>query len=921
MKVHHESTVGTVSHVPSFSREVDRGELSVESVEKKEEIQDDSIPKKSALDFFKNIIQENENETKKREAQHEARQAASEISFTPHGPVESSPFQEFQSYKASSEHFTSERQVKEEVFLEPGPPPEIGFVPKSSAPILKEEKMADRVKKLEESTRRLSETEAPLGGVKIFPTPLPKKDVQETRIFKESSEYSSKQVHKAPVLRPPANVEVRPESPRPSAEGISMEKLWASKFNHEPPPERPKSPLPSAEGLAMDKLWGHKYSDSTVARTVWPPPEPEFFARAETTKQVEKSEFSHKSEVKECFSKTQECTRQEKFHQEFAPRNIVTPEIKPTDKIIYVAEAHTIKSTSNAVDTQQSVAQFSSSSDFSRTETNVVEENILKPSEAKKIWPQGLPVEIEKKPKPRPEPQRVQPVQQLRLDDVGLEPGPPPEIGFATPAPKTERRQSYVETIEQGLEKDLEKEPSRHLVGAVRTIPPPPKKEKSVERQDFEFKRSFSASESSSFKKFSTVPRPSKFVKKSFADSDYESEVERTKIKARWTPWDSDTEEFLTFRRVKPPTVQQHPQQPRRPHSVEPPPVVAPIYYTSRTTNKKKVSPPQQKQTTDSGYMADTDEPRRFVGAQMKVEKKSVASVSKSFEKKETSSTKVLEPFPFKPDPPSVAPPPTKQRAIIVPSPSKFVKGEFKESDYESDYEGKIKPVWRPKYESGEEPSFRPVKPVESPCGRVGQPIRPLPLLQPGSPPKMDFAPPSPGFGKAVETSNTLNFSESTQQSRRVVSVQQTTRVMSFDQSAKRTERQTSLPSKFVPKGDAKWMSAATDSELRRVDEMRKRFSGGEKQLELVPGEPPQFDYAPPCVPAPAAVVANKHISEMTSTFKSKAQQFATNILKDVKENGRDIAMKEEKKDDPQAYREESRVAEYGECCFSLTIH
>eukprot|EP00094_Tigriopus_californicus_P002724 TCALIF_02628-PA protein Name:"Similar to unc-89 Muscle M-line assembly protein unc-89 (Caenorhabditis elegans)" AED:0.08 eAED:0.03 QI:0/0.71/0.12/1/1/0.87/8/85/2824 len=52
-----------------------------------------------------------------------------------------------------------------------------------------------------------------------------------------------------------------------------------------------------------------------------------------------------------------------------------------------------------------------------------------------------------------------------------------------------------------------------------------------------------------------------------------------------------------------------------------------------------------------------------------------------------------LEPFPFKPDAPL-----TKPRSKIPPppSPSKFIKGKFRDSDYHSDLEGTIPPKWTP---------------------------------------------------------------------------------------------------------------------------------------------------------------------------------------------------------------------------------
>jgi hypothetical protein len=59
-------------------------------------------------------------------------------------------------------------------------------------------------------------------------------------------------------------------------------------------------------------------------------------------------------------------------------------------------------------------------------------------------------------------------------------------------------------------------------------------------------------------------------------------------------------------------------------------------------------------------------------------------------------------------------------------------------------------------------------------------------------------------------------------------------------------------------------------------------------------------------------------MSEMTNTFKSKAQQFVDDIMTDVKSAKENGHMEEPKatvssaENDPQAYREESRVSEYG---------
>lgn len=61
-----------------------------------------------------------------------------------------------------------------------------------------------------------------------------------------------------------------------------------------------------------------------------------------------------------------------------------------------------------------------------------------------------------------------------------------------------------------------------------------------------------------------------------------------------------------------------------------------------------------------------------------------------------------LEPFPFSPE----AERPKKSRGAPPPMPKKFKKGEFTESDYDSDYEGRIRPKWQPPDSDTEDPSY-----------------------------------------------------------------------------------------------------------------------------------------------------------------------------------------------------------------------
>nr|CAD7193646.1 unnamed protein product [Timema douglasi] len=325
---------------------------------------------------------------------------------------------------------------------------------------------------------------------------------------------------------------------------------------------------------------------------------------------------------------------------------IEKPIIPPQNVIHYIAEAKLLPSTANfdkrlqssdlitsseRIEVKSECSEFTSSEFHSvqtqgkETSPPVVEERGLRPSE--KSWPPGPKVDFELKAPPvvKDTSSRSTSIQQVVQEEIYLEPGPPPEMVYAPPLPQG-RRQSYVETIEQDLERSLEKEPTKHLVGSVRTMPPPPQREKSLTpapttpQKDRSFPPQFPKStlpppppkdkmleakslpkqvkkeplkksdvESKPFERFPDLepfpfnpdpskpkpskgpppPKPSKFVRGEFASSDYESDFESIQISSKWRPYESDTEEF-SYKRVLPPSTTP---QPRRPKSTEPEPL------------------------------------------------------------------------------------------------------------------------------------------------------------------------------------------------------------------------------------------------------------------------------------------------------------------------------------------------------------
>ncbi|XP_015171223.1 PREDICTED: titin isoform X2 [Polistes dominula] len=394
------------------------------------------------------------------------------------------------------------------------------------------------------------------------------------------------------------------------------------------------------------------------------------------------------------------------------------------------------------------------------------------------------------------------------------------------------------------------------------------------------------------------------------------------------------------------------------------------------------------------------------------------------------------------------------------PSPSKFVKGEFRESDYESDYDGRISSVWKPRTTiETDDRSFKPVKPTLTGPGKSKEPIvstlqpdkiiektstkeqyeqdnrmedrsmivttptRIKQVLLPGSPPEIAYAPPQGQetyyearagmpYHNAIgtETRKTVRMDESTENSRRIVTVEQTSRVIKFgdkqksssdlgssmDDSTKKQQQKSyyrvPTPKKFVQgqfresdyESDVdssrikpKWAPADSDSEdprYRRVqppsgksvrssslpvrqehvvsplefdtgpptpsstmkrqtsmtqlrDDIRtsklestkfqqQPFTRHDESM-LQPGSPPEFGFVSRTdVKKAANHVASRHMSDMTSTFKSKTEKFVSDIQSDLKQGKPILKHPAESRvsdgDEPRTYREESRVAEHG---------
>jgi len=174
--------------------------------------------------------------------------------------------------------------------------------------------------------------------------------------------------------------------------------------------------------------------------------------------------------------------------------------------------------------------------------------------------------------------------------------------------------------------------------------------------------------------------------------------------------------------------------------------------------------------------------------------------------------------------------PPPPYRCQTVRSPLKFIKGEFRESDYESDYECRIQPIWRPRESAAavDGPVYKPVRPgfrtltatgrtdigpapsyrtYQSPSAAPSRDPEPAFELKPGSPPEIGFAPSPVATGSAAGRNEP-------------------------DDGASVTSTTTRYRSDGGGDVASVERNAAEAKRLQRVDEMRKRF----EHKSIVPG-------------------------------------------------------------------------------------
>lgn len=404
-------------------------------------------------------------------------------------------------------------------------------------------------------------------------------------------------------------------------------------------------------------------------------------------------------------------------------------------------------------------------------------------------------------------------------------------------------------------------------------------------------------------------PSPSKFIKGDFHESDYESDVslhyptrsQYRPVHPNLTPTHGGRSTL--GRTPTPPTEFDRPptfEGPPRPKfepidkeletkpAVQPPKVVRPKpvnakpipvsyshtqskqdqkvmreYYTSEPVSRtyytavagvpKHMSNAVATETSKTVQMKETSEK-----SQRTVNMTHTRRVINLDDQKQMRHEEKLEPFPYTAPPVSMR---TRQRVPPPPTPTKFIPGEFRESDYESEVEGaRIRPVWTPNPYDENDLRYRSVRPALQGGGRACSLPRSYDRVM--TPMEFDHGPIMPS---KID----------------ILADKELYKTQTLDRSLAKKQ---------------KTRSKTTQDDIQ----VRNKFSG--------------YKHA-----------AQTQVESMSSQFKTKAHQFIQEIaqhqpqppVKPVIKRASSVQAGDRK---PQIYRDESRVSEYGKSFCYLGI-
>uniref|UniRef100_A0A0A1WKW6 Myosin-binding protein C, fast-type n=1 Tax=Zeugodacus cucurbitae TaxID=28588 RepID=A0A0A1WKW6_ZEUCU len=272
-------------------------------------------------------------------------------------------------------------------------------------------------------------------------------------------------------------------------------------------------------------------------------------------------------------------------------------------------------------------------------------------------------------------------------------------------------------------------------------------------------------------------------------------------------------------------------------------------------------------------------------------------------EQQERQVSTPLEPFPYSPSPSRYTP---TQRVPPPPTPTKFVPGEFRETDYDSEIENaKMRPLWTPQGENGPL-RFRHVEPPQ--MGRACSVPRAYERVL--SPMEFDRGPEMPA--KIKVDANELRSQRGSSLSAAGTTSSQRTQSLNRHSSMKSSTTSSSYQQRY-------------QTLLPDTTVVEKRFPRDDMNLKV--GSPPKY--------------IQSHIDQqgkqMSSTFLQKSHQFISDITSDLQQKSSKTTKiyngsaepkvithsfrpgfkraPSEGDNKPQAYRDESRVSQYGTKC------
>lgn len=441
--------------------------------------------------------------------------------------------------------------------LVPEPPPEIGYAPKppEEKPKKRYEGVSQKAKQLQETIdKNCNPLDAPVGGVKIFPTsPVPKPG-------------GTKATPKTPASTP-----TKPLSIPPPFELGSQKTEWTV----------PGSNIKICSSETRQDL-ELKPEDRCTKTTI---------------------ESSTSLETKAWGSK--EVNIEEK-----------NPEPEP-QPIIYNAETIKVDHSVKTIEEKSVIEKYTSECDVKKMETLEKKVETVQKQSAPRPWPDDEHADVAedlKSPKLvkqfQHKPAMVGFYRAQGTPEPILEPGPPPEMGYA-PGP-TIRKGSRIEQFERTLERSMEHKPAKLPPGAIRTIPPPPLQTKKKEVKSTFHSESEYESDCPGYRRVQAPtnyhPRPRSTEPEPLPPSKFEVPPPSLTGPARPQVTASNLDLGDRFSNTSTTTRQYQTIDQLRAHGGLPQPAPAGIY--SKTYPKPespKFKPRNLKQ--ESGYMADTDEP------------------------------------------------------------------------------------------------------------------------------------------------------------------------------------------------------------------------------------------------------------------------------------------------------------------------